>query len=75
MTNQDLYLVIGIIVTGLSLPSLLGAMSDRRPPRVAAIALVIGGGLIMMALSQAPGGYTWADVPEAFIRVIAHYFR
>ncbi len=43
MTN-DLYLVIGIVVLALAIPSVLGAMLDHRAPRVPAIMILIGGG-------------------------------
>ena len=75
MLTQDLFLVIGIIITGFAIPSILGAMADRRTPRTAAIAVLIGGSLILLAISQKPGGYTLEDVPQAFIRVVANYFR
>lgn len=75
MTNQDLYLVIGIILVGFSLPSIIGALMDRRAPRVGAIVFVIGGGLIAMAITQAPGVYDLEEVPEAFIRVVAYFIR
>lgn len=73
MSTQDLYLVLGIIITGFSIPSILGALADRRPPRVAAIAVLVGGSLILLAISQQQ--YTWPDIPEAFIRVVAYFFR
>lgn len=75
MFTQDLFLVIGIVLVGLSVPSILGALAERRTPRVAAISILIGGALILMALNQKPGGYTLREIPEAFIRVVAHYFR
>ncbi len=73
--TQDIYIVIGILLAGFSIPSMFGALADRRSPRVAAIAIMIGGSLILLALSQKPGGYTFDDIPRAFIRVIAYYFR
>ena len=75
MITQDLLLVIGIIVAGFSVPSILGAMAERRSPRTAAIAILIGGSLILLAISQKPGGYTLEDVPAAFVRVVAYYTR
>ncbi len=75
MLTQDLILVIGIIVAGLAIPSILGSMAERRSPRTAAIAILVGGSLILIAFSQRPGGYTLEEIPEAFIRVVAHYFR
>ena len=38
------------------------------------IALVVGGGLVVFALTQKPGGYRIEDVPRTFIRVIADLF-
>ncbi len=73
MSQQDLYLVIGILIAGAAVPSMLGAMADRRSPRVATILIVIGGTLVVLALSQQR--YTWPDVPEAFVRVVAHFIR
>lgn len=75
MLTQDLFLVVGIIIAGFAVPSILGALADRRTPRVAAIAILVGGSLILLAISQKPGGYTLGQVPEAFVRVVAHYFR
>ncbi|MCG6904312.1 MAG: hypothetical protein LJE68_16690 [Rhodobacter sp.] len=72
---QDLMLVAGIFLTGLAIPSILGAVSDRRSPRTAAIAVLIGGTLILLAVSQKPGGYTLRDVPQAFVRVVAHFTK
>lgn len=75
MLQQDLYLVIGLVIVGFAIPSILGAMADRRSPRVASILILIGGTLVVLALSQRPGGYSWAEIPEAFVRVVAHYVR
>lgn len=69
--DSDLLLVIGIIVGGFAIPAALSAISDTRPPRAAAVAFVIGGGLILAAFMTKQGGYSAATIPEAFIRVIA----
>lgn len=75
MLQSDLFLVLGIIIAGLALPAIFGALADRRAPRTPAIMVMIGGGLIAIALSQKPGGYTLEEVPHAFVRVVAHYTR
>ena len=75
MLTQDLLLVIGLIIAAFAIPSILGAIADRRSPRTAAIAVMVGGGLIALAYSQKPGGYTIEEIPEAFVRVVAHYIR
>ncbi len=69
--DTDLFLVIGLLLAGLSVPSLLSAYADARAPRAASILVLIGGTLIVVALTQKPGGYTFADIPQAFLRVIA----
>lgn len=69
--NTDLMLVIGIVLAVLSIPSMLSALNDGRAPRLAAITVLIAGGLVIVALSQKPGGYQVRDIPNAFYRVIA----
>ncbi len=73
MSAQDLYLVLGIAICAFSIPSFIGALADRRSPRVALVVIVIGGALIALALSQQ--SYTLEDVPEAFVRVVAYFVR
>lgn len=71
--QHDLMLVIGLVILVFTIPAIVSAYSDNRPPRVAAIILLIGGGLVIIALTQKPGGYTVDDIPRAFTRVVAHY--
>ncbi len=73
MSDQDIYLVIGLIVIAFSIPSLLGAWADRRRPLVALVVVAIGGGLVALALNGQ--SYTWEDVPAAFVRVLAGLIR
>ena len=68
--NNDQMLVIGIVLCALSLPSLLAAYSESRAPRTGAIFLLIGGVLLVVALSRQPSGYTFAEIPDVFVRVI-----
>lgn len=72
--ETDLALVIGLIILVLSAPAIISAISDGRAPRTAALALVIGGGLVVYALTQKPGGYALNEVPQAFIKVLAQFF-
>ena len=73
--DTDLILVIGIIVAALSIPSLLAAYSEARAPRAGAILLLIGGVLIVVALTQHGPGYTFAELPDLFVKVIGRYIR
>jgi hypothetical protein len=69
--NADLALVLGIVVAGFSIPSILSALSDRRAPRASAVTILIAGGLILYAVQTKPSGYTLDDIPNAFINVVA----
>jgi hypothetical protein len=68
--DSDLFLVLGLIIGGLAFPSLLGAYSEGRPPRTAALLIIIAAGLIVAAVMTKPSGYTFMEVPQAFVRVI-----
>jgi hypothetical protein len=57
------------------LPSWPCAFSESRPPRAAAILFLIGGTLIVLALTQGATRYTFADLPEVLSRVIARYLN
>lgn len=73
--DPDLMLVIGLIVGGFSIPSIMGALADGRVPRAAAIAILVSGGLIVLAVRDKPGGYTINDVPDVFVSVVARYIN
>ena len=69
----DVFLVLGVIIAGFSIPSIMSAAADGRAPRASAITILIAGGLILLAIQTKPGGYTFEDVPNAFVRVAAQY--
>lgn len=73
--QHDLILVIGLVILGFTIPAIVSAFSDGRAPRVAAIMLLIGGGLVTIALTQKPNGYTLEDIPHAFTRVVGSVLR
>jgi len=68
--DNDLFLVFGLIIAGLAVPSIIGALVDSRVPRIAAIMVMIGTGMIAVAIMGKPSGYKFSDVPKAFTRVI-----
>ncbi|APE45538.1 hypothetical protein BOO69_15870 [Sulfitobacter alexandrii] len=71
--DPDLALVIGIVIAALSIPSILSALSDSRAPRASALTVLIGGGLILYALTNKPQGYALGEVPDVFVNVVARY--
>ena len=73
--DPDLMMVIGLVVGGFSIPSIMGALADGRVPRAAAIAVMIAGGLIVLAIREHPGGYALGDIPDVFVDVVGRYIR
>lgn len=69
--DADLILSIGLFLGFLAIPAIVGAWADGRPPRVAALVVVIAGGMIVFALTQKPGGYTLEEIPGVFISVVS----
>ena len=69
--NPDFFLVLGIVIAGFSIPSILAAVTDGRAPRASAVTILIAGGRIILAMQTKQGGYTLADIPDAFVRVAA----
>ena len=71
--DTDLFLVLGLIISAFTLPPILGALVDGRAPRAAAIMVLIGGGMIAIAISQKPGGYSLQQIPQTFVNVVGRY--
>ena len=72
--TPDHYLVIGVIVVALAIPGIFAAIRDNHAPRLAAVALLVGSGFIAAAFNQRPGGYSFEEIPEAFVNVFATIF-
>lgn len=73
--DNDLMFVIGFVTVALAIPSIFSAYADNRAPRAAAILVLIGGVLLVVALGRKPGGLALGEVPEIFARVIARYIH
>lgn len=71
--DTDMALILGIVLLGLSVPSILSAISDRRSPRLGAGLVLGGGGLIGWAMTTRPGGYALDEVPTVFLSVLARF--
>ena len=67
----DLIMVLGVIVFALAFPAAVGAFSRGAPPRAAMLAIFAGGCMMVYANMSRPGGYTIAEMPDVFIRVIS----
>ena len=73
--DTDLLLTIGIILMVLTLPSLLAAWTQGRPPRFGAVMLIVGALLVVLAVTNRPSDYTVNQVPDIMLNVFARYLR
>lgn len=73
--DPDLMFVVGLVIGGFSIPSIMGALADGRVPRVASIAVMVAGGLIVLAIRDNPGGYEISDIPDVFVNVVGRYIN
>ncbi len=73
--DTDLVLTIGIVLFVLSLPSLLAAWVESRPPRLGAIMVIVALGMVIAALVVKPGGYAFNQVPGVMIGVLSRLFQ
>lgn len=71
--DTDLFLTIGSLLLLLTIPSWLSAWTEGRAPRFAALISLAAAGLIVVALTQKPGGYSFAELPELFLNVIGRF--
>ena len=72
--DTDLALILGLVIGGFSIPSILSAMSDRRPPRASVLTILIAFGLLFYAMTAKPGGYQIGQIPDVFFSVLGRYF-
>ena len=71
--DTDLFLIVGIFVCLFAVPGVIAAIVESRAPRAASIAILVGGGLMVLAITNQPGGYRFEDVPDVFFNVIARF--
>lgn len=71
MTGFEMPLAIGLVLLELAAIALASALIEGRPPRVAALVLVVGGGLVLWAVRSAGRPLTWEDIPLSFVALAA----
>lgn len=71
----DLIFVAGLIIAAFSIPALVSAFSDRRFPKGALVALIVGGVMVFYPAQQRPGNYTLDTVDDVFVSVVARYLN
>ena len=69
--DTDLFVVVGVLVAALSLPSALSAFGNERFPYVALLVIVLGFGTVALGIYGAQGGYSLARIPHSFVEILA----
>ena len=68
--DTDLVLTLGIVLAVLTIPSLLAAFVEGRPPRVGALVLMAAMAMILTAVMYRPTGYRFDEVPTVMLNVV-----
>lgn len=68
--DTDLVLTLGIVLVVLTIPSLLAAFVEGRPPRVGALVLLAAMAMILSAVMYRPTGYRFDEVPTVMLNVV-----
>lgn len=71
--DTDLFLVVGVVICALAIPTMLSAWVEGRVPRAGSIMVLIGGVLIVTALTRNTGGYSFSEIPDVFLSVVGRY--
>ncbi|WP_282181742.1 hypothetical protein [Aliiroseovarius marinus] len=71
--TYDTFFVVGLLILVLAIPSILGAFRRGHAPRIPAIMLLIGGGLIVVAIGAKPNAYSISTIPQVIDSVISHF--
>ena len=69
--EMDTLFVIGLFIVVMAVPSIVSAWSDNEVPRVAAIVLILGGGMMVWAHTHKPGGYHFDEIPHLIYKLVA----
>ncbi|WP_298909217.1 hypothetical protein [uncultured Aliiroseovarius sp.] len=70
--TYDTFFVVGLFILVLATPAILGALRRGATPRIPGLMLLIGGGLIAVAISAKPNAYSISTIPQVIDSVISH---
>ncbi|MEW2912864.1 hypothetical protein [Leisingera sp. JC11] len=71
--DTDLALILGLVIAGFTVPPVISALSERRPPRASVLTILIAIGLVTYAVMMNPGGYSVDEIPDVFFRVVGRF--
>jgi hypothetical protein len=71
--DYDLLLILGLVMLAVSIPSLLSALIDDRPPLVAGFGLLLGIGMAAWGMISGNHGLNPAALTQLFFEVLGRY--
>ncbi|MCZ8078411.1 MAG: hypothetical protein RSE12_03040 [Fuscovulum sp.] len=71
--DYDLLLILGLVLLFLSIPSLMSALIDDRPPLVAGLGILLGIGMAAWGVIGGNQGLNPAALPHLFFEVLGRY--
>lgn len=69
----DEFLLTGLAILVLAVPTLVGAILRGTTPRTTAITVMIGGVLVVLALREQPHRYSFETLPHVLAEVVDRY--
>ncbi len=70
--TTDYLITIGLLVGVFSIPAMIAAYADDRFPRAPMAAFVLSAAVITIAILLNPARYSFAELPNVVVRVIAN---
>ncbi|MEP2532983.1 hypothetical protein [Shimia sp.] len=67
----DYLMTVGLVIGLFSIPAMLSAYADERFPRGPMAAFILSAAIIVLAWAMNPALYTFAELPNVVVRVIA----
>lgn len=69
--DTDLFVVVGLVVAALSIPSAVVAFAETRMPTVALIIAGMGAATATAGVLGSPNGYSLSRIPHSFVEILA----
>jgi hypothetical protein len=69
--DTDLFVVVGLMVSALALPSALGSYAEGVFPKIGLSLMGCGVLIAVFGAISSPDGYAFARIPHSFIEILA----
>jgi hypothetical protein len=68
--DTDLFVVMGLVLALLAIPSIIGAKAEARIPYFGLGCFVVGAAMLAAGVLLGPNGYSLARLPYSFIEIL-----